>query len=54
MYDTHAALRDLTRPRSSGTVQNKHAVRASRTAQPDYEKMRQMTHPDEGRGGKKD
>lgn len=45
MYDPYAAMKDITRPRSSGTVQNKHAVRARPTTEPNYEKMRELSHP---------
>lgn len=43
MYDfstTTAALREATRPRSSGQSVNVHVVQSVRIIPPDYEKMR--------------
>jgi len=54
MFDPHAAMKDITRARSSGYVTNKHAVRAPRTTQPDYEKMRRMSQPDPADPDKKE
>ena len=43
--DIYASVKELTQPRSSGHAVNKHAVAANRKMEPDYERMRMLSHP---------
>lgn len=45
--DIYATVKELTQPRSSGRAVNKHAVAANQKLEPDYERMRQLSHPRE-------
>lgn len=48
MYgDIFASVKELTQPRSSGHAVNKHAVSAKRKVEPDYERMRELSKPEE-------
>jgi hypothetical protein len=57
MYDfssAAAALREATRPRSSGQTVNVHVVQSVRVIPPDYEKMRDQIEIMGERGQKVD
>lgn len=43
--DIYATVKELTQPRSSGHAVNKHAVAANRKVEPDFERMRKLSHP---------
>lgn len=38
-------IRRLTKPSSSGRMRNRHVVAHSKTAGPDFERMKQLAHP---------
>lgn len=43
-HDIYASMKELTQPKSGGRPSNPHAVHARKKVEPDYERMRQLTH----------
>lgn len=48
--DIYATVKELTQPRSSGQAVNKHAVAAGRKLEPDFERMRKLSQPNDANG----